>query len=186
MTSAQKTNTSIVLGNDDLPKKTTYQCTHTKFPTTDAKVIEPIDLSEVLPNSVFPPPEEPLRKTIYQEDFGSIDPTETSSIHREQQKTANIIAGIHHLPGVPLAPHADLTTSSTEPSQQQTAYRNKMRISKEWASIQKKAEQENATSSAYSVDCMVDGDCLPTEHQRQYRWPMTDSIHVVTYTQMRN
>jgi hypothetical protein len=190
ITSAQKTATSVVLGNDYLPKKTTYQCTHNVW--TDSKKsnnnekCDEIALAEVLPRNVYPPPTEPLRRTIYQDDFGSIDFMQTGQIYTNQQKTANIIAGIHHLPGVPLAPHDDLCHSATEPSQQQTAYKNKMEISKEWASIQKLAEHENSTSSAQSINKAQVYESLPTEHQRQFRWPMPDDIHVVTYQQMKN
>lgn len=61
LTSAHKTATSVVLGNDYLPKKTTYQCTHVKFHTPEPKTNAGIALSEVLPKEVYPAPNVSLR-----------------------------------------------------------------------------------------------------------------------------
>ena len=62
-----------------------------------------------------------------------------------------------------------------------------MKISKEWAQIQKLAEHENSENSATThINKAQVYESLPTEHQRQFRWPMPDDIHVVTYTQMKN
>merc|ERR1711943_87326 len=128
----QKTATSVVLGNDYLPKITTYQCTHNTWATKGKRTdTEPeIPEAEVLPRSVFPPPTEPLKRTIYRENFGVIDYNQTGQIYKQQQKTASIISTIHQLPGVPLAPHEDLKNCKTEPSQQQTGFTNTSGISK--------------------------------------------------------
>ena len=48
---------------------------------------------------------------------------------------------------------------------------------KEWASIQKFADNDEVTP----CDEPNKYEHKPTEHQRQYRWPIPDNIHVVTY-----
>ena len=50
-------------------------------------------------------------------------------------------------------------------------------IMKEWASIQKFADNDEVTP----CDEPNKYEHKPTEHQRQYRWPIPDNIHVVTY-----
>ena len=193
-TSSQKTATSVCLGNDYLPKKTTYQCTHNNWTASKPSKADPITLSEVLPHKVYPPPPESLKRTIYQDDFGSVDYQSHGTIYKETSKTANIISNIHHLPGVPLAPHDDIqaSNSSTEPSQQQTGYKNKMMIAEDWAQVQKAADQQNNEYNG-SVPNFENSsvkkqsyESLPTEQKRQFRWPVTDDIHVVTYQQIKN
>merc|ERR1712048_426964 len=176
-TTDRKTRTSIVLGNDKLPKKTSYQTsfneTYVKRPTKS----KGHSLAEVFPSQVHPPPTEPLRRTIYREDFGRMNTKQTEFCHKEAKAKMLGIAGIHAQQSVPLAPHADVSGSKPVPSEQQTGYKEKSDIMKDWASIQKFADNEEVTPN----DKPNKYEHLPTEHQRQYRWPVPDDIHVVTY-----
>jgi hypothetical protein len=191
-TTDKKTRTSVVLGNDYFPQRTTYQTTYSS--TEGASAAErdnKLELAEVLPLTVYPPPTEPLKRTIYREDFGGISNQITHKTFLDVKEKMKMISGIHLIAGVPLSPHADVKASNvtTEPSQQQTGYKNKTAISSDWAKVQKMADNEEIRShSAYNSRVkIVEGDHgyekLPTEHQRQFRWPLPDDIHVVTYQQ---
>merc|ERR1711881_779681 len=143
-TSDRKTRTSVSLGNDWFPKRTTYQTTYNMEgqapPPHKAMAYE--FPAEVLPLTVYPPPTEPLRRTIYREDFGSISTNQTLACFEDHIHKMEVISRIHAKPGVPLAPHDDVKTSKTDPSEQQTGYKNKVEIAKEWASIQKFADND--------------------------------------------
>merc|ERR1712066_86044 len=186
ITSAEKTRTSVVLGNDYFPKRTTYQ---SAFNDSKGKpYVEKAtghELAEVLPHQVYPPPREPLKRTIYQEDFACKDYKNTLYVYKEQHERMKSVSRIHKLIGVPLAPHSDMT-SETEPSQQQTAYCNRTNISKGWPSIQVSAENGlDPATKCNNRDKAEAYEKLPTEHQRQFRWPVPDDIHVVTYQQTK-
>merc|ERR1712110_240192 len=133
-------------------------------------------LAEVFLSQVHPPPTEPLRRTIYREDFGRMSNSQTEFCHQEAKGKMHTISGIHAKQSVPLAPHADVSGTKPVPSEQQTGYKEKASIMKDWASVQKFADNEKVCPS----DKPNKYEHLPTEHQRQFRWPMPDDIHVVT------
>ena len=181
--STEKTRTSVVLGNDYYSKKTTYQSEFksNREMAAAVKTGRP-QLAEVLPHQVYPPPTEALKRTIYQEDFAVNDFRNTSTIYREQHKRMIEVAGTHKLVGVPLSPHPDMKNKGVDPSQQQTAYSNRTKISSDWACVQISAQENGLDPAMIGNKGKAEAyEKLPTEHQRQFRWPLPDDIHVVTY-----
>ena len=94
-TTDRKTRTSIVLGNDKLPKKTSYQTSFNEPETHSVTIATGHSLAEVFPSQVYPPPTEPLRRTIYREDFGRMSNSQTEYCHQEAKAKMHTISGIH-------------------------------------------------------------------------------------------
>ena len=94
-TTDRKTRTSIVLGNDKLPKKTSYQTSFNEPETHSVNIATGHSLAEVFPSQVYPPPTEPLRRTIYREDFGRMSNSQTEFCHQEAKAKMHTISGIH-------------------------------------------------------------------------------------------
>merc|ERR1712139_360399 len=87
-TTDRKTRTSVSLGNDYFPKRTTYQSTYMQEGAVKVQRSQGHELAEVLPSQVYPPPFEPLRRTIYREDFGRMSNKQTASSFRRNRENA--------------------------------------------------------------------------------------------------